>query len=215
MSFLRAALLLGGILLGHTAGAEIYSDANEVRPLLPGMQVPAFDLKTVEGEVINVQPDSFEKPVVITFFRGGWCPYCNLHLAELRHAEQELKSKGFDVWFISADRPELLYESLTEEVDYQLYSDGSLDAAQAFGIAFRISQSSHDRFARRGKSLEEISGDDKGALPVPATYIIGTDGRVHFQYTNPDYSIRLSPNVLLAAAQAYQTDADMRLRRGR
>ncbi len=215
MSFLRMALLMGSILLCQLAGAEIYDESNAVRPLLPGMTVPAFTVKTATGDEVNIQPDAFEKPVVITFFRGGWCPYCNLHLAELRHAEAELKSKGFDVWFISADRPERLYESLTEEVDYQLYSDGSLEAAQAFGIAFKANQRMHEYFAGRDLTLEGISGDDKDGMPVPATYIIGTDGRVHFQYTNPDYSIRLSPKVLLAAAEAYQEDADKRLRRNR
>ncbi len=219
MYFLKKTItltvFLSALLIGSSSSAEIYSDQNDVRPLLPGMQVPAFDVKTVEGERVHVQPDSLEKPVVVTFYRGGWCPYCNLHLAELRKAETELRAQGFDVWFISADRPERLYESLSEKVDYQLYSDGSLKAAETFGIAFKVSQDTLDRFASRGLTLEEISGDDKAGLPVPATFIIGTDGRVHFQYVNPNYSIRLSPKVLLAAAEAYQLDADKRFKRDR
>lgn len=213
--FFRTAIILALILISPLSNAEIYSDQNDVRPLLPGTQVPAFEVKTVEGEIVRVQPDALEKPVVVTFYRGGWCPYCNLHLAELRKSEVELREQGFDVWFISADRPELLYESLSEKVDYQLYSDGSLKAAETFGIAFKVNQDTLDRFASRGLTLEEISGDDKAGLPVPATFIIGTDGRVHFQYVNPDYSIRLSPKVLLAAAEAYKTDADKRFKRGR
>ncbi len=215
MFFLRMALGIVILLLSNLAAAELYDHLNEVRPLLPGMSVPAFELRTVAGEVVRVQPDALSKPLVITFYRGGWCPYCNLHLAELRNVEAELRGRGFEVWFISADRPERLYESLSEKVDYQLYSDGSLAVAETFGIAFQVNQDTHDRFARRGLTLEEISGDDAGGLPVPATFIIGTDGRVHFQYTNPDYSIRLSPKVLLAAAEAYLDDADKRFRRNR
>lgn len=210
----RIVLLVTIMLTSLVTNAEIYDNPEDVRPLLPGMSVPSFMLKTVSGETETINPSSLEKPVVITFFRGGWCPYCNLHLSELRKAEEQLKNDGFDVWFISADRPELLYESLTaEDIDYQLYSDGSLDAAQAFGVAFKVNQDTLDRFASRGRDLSEISGDDKLALPVPATYIVGTDGRVHFQYTNPDYSIRLSPNVLLAAAEAYKAEADKRFKR--
>lgn len=215
MPFLRRVLIAAAMLTGMPVSAEIVDDPFDVKPLLPGQEVPAFEVKTVTGEVVEVDPAALEKPVVVTFYRGGWCPYCNLHLAELRKAEAELREQGFDVWFISADRPERLYESLTEEVDYQLYSDGSLKAAETFGVAFHVNQDTHDRFARRGLTLAEISGDDEGGLPVPATFIIGTDGRVHFQYVNPDYSIRLSPSVLLAAAEAYQNNADARLRRNR
>lgn len=208
-------LIIFVLLLSSAVEAEIYPDANQVRPLLPGMQVPSFEVKAVSGERITIDPSTLEKPTVITFFRGGWCPYCNLHLAELRTTEAELKAMGFNVWFMSADRPELLYESLQEKVDYQLYSDGDLNAAQAFGIAFRLSAETLQRYADRGRDFSAITGSDENGLPAPATFIVGTDGRVNFQYTNPDYSVRLAPGILLAAAQAYKNEADKRLWRNR
>ncbi len=175
-----------------------------VKPLLPGTEAPSFSLTGLTGNVINVKPGELQKPLVITFYRGGWCPYCNLHLAELRKAEETLLAQGFDVWFISPDKPESLYESLEDpDIGYSLYSDSTLDTARAFGVAYQVEQDALDRFFNGGLSLQNASGQDHTYLPAPGTFIIGTDGLIHFQYVNPNFKTRLDPNVLLAAAASY------------
>ncbi|HET6565106.1 MAG TPA: peroxiredoxin-like family protein [Xanthomonadales bacterium] len=192
----------------------IHKDALQVQPLLPGMAAPVFDLRDATGAKVSFDPKSLQKPVILTFFRGGWCPYCNLHLAEMRKAEAELKDLGFDLWFISPDRPELLYESLEQpDIGYTVYSDARLQAMRAFGIAFRVDDETNSKYIEYGVNLDEISGEGDHVLPVPSTYLIGTDGLIHFQYTNPDYVVRLHPSVLLAAARAYKNDEDARLTR--
>jgi peroxiredoxin len=103
---------------------DIHPQANEVQPLLPGMAAPAFTVRNARGEEMAFDPTGLERPLVLSFFRGGWCPYCNLHLAEMRKAESELRQMGFDIWFISIDRPEELYASLEQpEIDYTALSD--------------------------------------------------------------------------------------------
>ncbi|HKX54518.1 MAG TPA: hypothetical protein VJN01_00345, partial [Xanthomonadales bacterium] len=120
----------------------------------------------------------------------------------------------FDLWFISPDRPELLYESLEQpDIGYTVYSDAKLEAMRGFGIAFRLSDEVNAKYLEYGVDLEAVSGETHRALPAPSTFLIGTDGLIHFQYTNPDYTVRLPPAVLLAAAQAYVNDEDERLRR--
>ena len=194
--------------------AGIYSSADEVQPLLPGQQTPSFTVKTVEGKDFVYQPKEHSRPVILTFYRGGWCPYCNLHLSELRKAESELVEKGFDVWFLSIDKPELLYASLKNpDVVYSIYSDAGLDATQAFRIGFKIDEQTIKKYKGYGIDLEQASGEDHHVLPAPATSLLGTDGRIHFQYVNPDYSIRLAPGVLLAAADAYLQNSHMRMQR--
>ncbi|MDA3932894.1 MAG: peroxiredoxin-like family protein [Gammaproteobacteria bacterium] len=207
-------ILLLMLFSASPAMAEFYASADQVRPLLPGMQAPVIEVLDVHGEPVVIDPETMQKPLVLTFYRGGWCPYCNMHLSELRKAEAALQAQGFQVVFVSADKPELLYDSLSvEDVSYQLYSDAPLQVAQAFGIAFKVDAETLAKYAQYGNDLSAASGQDHNALPVPATFIIGTDGRIHFSYANPDYSIRLSPAVLLAAAQAYQDNADQRLKR--
>jgi peroxiredoxin len=205
-----------GPLPAHDARTAIHETAEQVQPLLPGMMAASFTLRDVEGNEVAFDPSVMEKPLVLSFFRGGWCPYCNMHLAELRHAEMELKELGFDIWFVSIDKPELLYESLDQPgIAYTIYSDAQLEATRAFGLAFRVDDETYDRYQKYDIHLEQASGETHHVLPAPATYIIGSNGIISFQFTNPDYKVRLHPDVLLAAARAYVNEADRRLLRPR
>lgn len=198
--------------MGGNDRETIHASAEQVQPLLAGMKAPDFVVRDVENKPFPFSADSLAKPVVLTFFRGGWCPYCNLHLSELRLAEKQLKEMGFDIWFISIDKPELLLESLDDpKIGYTIYSDSSLDATRAFGLAFRVDDELNKRYLSYDIDLERASGENHHVLPAPATYIIGTDGIINFAYINPDYKVRLHPDVLLAAAKAYTEDADKRL----
>jgi peroxiredoxin len=191
---------------------DIHESAELVQPLLIGMKAPDFTVRDVEGQAFVFDPETQTKPVVLTFFRGGWCPYCNLHLSEMRLAEKQLKEMGFNIWFISIDKPEMLLESLDDpNIGYTIYSDSSLDATRAFGLAFRVDDELNKRYLSYDIDLERASGEDHHVLPAPATYIIGADGIINFAYINPDYKVRLHPDVLLAAAKAYTGDEDKRL----
>lgn len=190
---------------------DIHDSADQVQPLLAGMKAPGFTVKNVENQPFQFHAGVQTKPVVLTFFRGGWCPYCNLHLSELRLAEKQLREMGFDIWFISIDQPGLLLESLDDPtIGYTIYSDSSLDATRAYGLAFRVDDELYKRYLSFDIDLEKASGENHHVLPAPATYIIGTDGIISFAYINPTYTVRLHPDVLLAAAKAYTEDADKR-----
>ena len=216
-NFLLAALFFtffASSAVAQSQRTDIHLDANDVQPLLPGMQAPAFEVFSVEGQSVRFDPENMQKPLVLSFFRGGWCPYCNLHLAELRKAEGELKEMGFDIWFISIDRPELLYDSLEQpDIGYTVLSDSGLEATRAFGLAFRVTDETVVRYKTYNIDLEAASGESHHVLPAPSTYIIASDGMIRFQYTNPDYAVRLHPDVLLAAARAYDDEVNDRLRR--
>jgi len=195
---------------------DIHASADQVQPLLAGMQAPDFTLRDVKGEESIFTSAGLDKPVVLTLFRGGWCPYCNMHLSEMRKAEAQLKDMGFDIWFISIDKPELLLESLDHpDIGYTIYSDSSLEATRAFGLAFQVDNMTVTKYKLYGINLEKTSGEDHHVLPAPATFIIGKDGVINFAYVNPNYKVRLHPDVLLAAAKVYSEDADNRYKRMR
>jgi len=219
MTRLLALLILltaTGSVFAQYQRTDIHPDANDVQPLLPGMMAPAFDVLDAQGTAVHFDPENMTKPLVLSFFRGGWCPYCNLHLAEMRKAESELRDMGFDIWFISIDRPELLYESLEQpDIGYTVLSDSKLDATRKFGLAFRVDDQTVKRYLTYDIDLEGSSGEGHHVLPAPATFIIAQGGMIRFQYTNPDYTVRLHPDVLLAAARAYDDEVDERLRRQR
>ena len=181
----------------------------EINPVKAGEMAPAFTVRTVDDEAFVFDPAGLERPAVLITFRGGWCPYCTLHLSELRHVVPELKSKGVDVLFLSGDRPELLYSSLKRETQddidglgYTILSDADMEAARALGIAFRVSSSTLDYMEERGRDIEASSMDKFEALPVPAVYVIDSDGKVTFSFVEPDYKVRLPADDVLAAATA-------------
>ena len=139
---LMMALLLGysALCMAGDRREDIHASADRVQPLMVGMKAPDFTVKDVENRPFTFKPGEQEKPVILTFFRGGWCPYCNLHLSELRLAEQQLEDMGFDIWFISIDKPGLLLLASLDDPDigYTLWSDSALSATRAFGLAFRV-----------------------------------------------------------------------------
>ncbi len=122
---------------------------------------------------------------------------------------------GFDVWFVSPDRPELLADGQDAAQGYALYSDADAVAARVFGVAFRLDDDTHAQYQGFGVDITERAGTQHRVLPVASTFLIGSDGIVQFAFANPDYTVRLHPSVMLAAAEAYRDESHERLRRKR
>ena len=191
---------------GH-ADVPVAATAAEIEPLAVGDGAPFFTVETVDNQAFEFDPRNLERPVVLITFRGGWCPFCNMHLSELRHVLPEIDAMGVDVLFLSGDRPELLYKSLSGETQqdiaglgYTILSDADAQAAIALGIAFRASDRTIQRRFDKGQDIERSSMRRHGVLPVPAVFAISRDGRITFAFANADYKVRLPDNELLAAA---------------
>ena len=173
------------------------------QPLMIGVPIPDLTLKTVSGESVNLRAAATEQPLVLIFYRGGWCPYCNVHLGQLQEIDPQLRELGYRIIAVSPDRLEELGKSIAkDQLTYTLLSDSTMEAAQAFGIAFEVEQPMLEKLASYNIDLEAASGKDHHMLPIPAVFLIGTDGVIEFVYANPDHKIRLAPEVLLAAAKA-------------
>ena len=208
-------LMLGSLILSHAerAIAEDYTtlpaSAALTKPLKSGDRVPRFTVRTVDDQPYLFDPDNLDNPTVLISFRGGWCPYCNMHLSELRKVIPEIRASGIDVLFLSNDRPELLYSSLKQEtqedidgLDYVILSDADISAAMALGTAFRTDMGLTDYLERNGRDYVGSSIGKHNALAVPAVYVIDRSGEIVFDFVNADYKIRLPADDLLIAARA-------------
>ena len=191
---------------GH-ADAPIAETAELIEPLLEGDRAPRFLVKSVDGETFDFNPDTLQRPVVLLAFRGGWCPYCNTYLSNMRHVIPQIRELGVDVLFLSGDRYQLLFDSLKRDtqqeiaaLDYTLLSDADAQAAIALGIAFRASQRLIDGRKQKGQDIEGSSMLRHGVLPVPAVFAIDRSGTIQFAYTNADYKVRLPADELLVVA---------------
>jgi peroxiredoxin len=203
MSAHPAPLLLALVLLATpTMAADVPDDPKDVAPLPVGASIPDVTVRKPDGSDRRIDPDTLLKPTVLIFYRGGWCPYCNAHLGALSAAESDLISLGYEVIFLSADQPSLLYSSLKDPgLHYTLLSDATMQAARAYGVAFRVDDATVARYKTLGIDLEAASGQTHHELPVPAVFIIDREGVVRFVHADPDYKVRLSPDTLLAAAR--------------
>ncbi|MEO0421148.1 MAG: peroxiredoxin-like family protein [Pseudomonadota bacterium] len=209
---LLAALVLALSVPAHAVVAE---SAEGVSPVLVGSQAPAFTLRTSEGEAYEFNPEQLERPVLLAFYRGGWCPYCNAQLMGMRAIEDDLQALGYDLLFASADSVKTLAAAVAEmaiegEDDapapgYALLSDASMEVAEAFGVAFRMADEDVEKYKGYGIDLEAASGYDHHTLPVPAVFLIDAEGVIRFSYVNPNFRYRVDPRLLLTAAEVVLT----------
>jgi peroxiredoxin len=206
-----SALLVAVVLFG-AAGAPARADfapsAESAQPLGVGMKAPDFTASRVDKTRYVFSAQHLSHPVVLIFYRGGWCPYCNGQLADMHTVEPKLREAGYEVLFISTDRPELLYSSLKDpSIHYTLLSDPTLQAAQAFHIAFHLDDNLYAQELKYGVDLEKTTGTTAHALPVPSVFIIDQTGIIRFVYSNPDFRVRLSGEDLWRAASELKPKA--------
>ncbi|MEZ7497415.1 peroxiredoxin-like family protein [Flavobacterium sp. Arc3] len=179
------------------AQSDLPKVATDVAPLLIGEKIPNITLKTIDNKTVDLQSLFSKKKTVLVFYRGGWCPYCNLHLAALAEAEKELLDLGYQIVAISPDSPKNL--KATEEkdkVNYLLLSDGNGELVKAMGIAFQAPEKYKTILAKGSDGL------NSDFLPIPSVFILNLEGVIDFEYITPDYKHRISNDLLIAAAKS-------------
>ncbi len=166
-----------------------------------GASLPDTSLRTEAGDSVRLHDLAKQKPAVLIFYRGGWCPYCTRHLSALAEIEKEILAAGHQILAISPDQPAKLTATPNrEKLGYTLLSDSDMETAKAFGIVFQVP----DDLVKKYKDdyqidLEAASGKTHHLLPHPAVYIVGTDGIIRFAHVNEDYKKRLEPKEILKA----------------
>lgn len=143
------------------------------------------------------------RPVVLTFYRGGWCPYCNLELRAWQARLAEIEALGAALVAVSPERPDHSL-STTEKNDlrFAVLSDIGGELASALGIRFTLSEAVRPFYEKAGHALPERNGDGDWALPMPASFVIARGGRIALAEIEPDYRRRMEPGAALDALHA-------------
>src|SRR5271170_4661594 len=187
-------LMLGCVL----AQAEPVATALKV-----GDSISDVTLRTVDNQELKLRTLVAEKPTVLIFFRGGWCPFCNAQLSSLLGIEQELNKEGVQLVAIGMDQPSKLRETMQhDKVDYTLLSDSDASAVKAFGIAYKVDDATLERMKSYKVDLDAATGNSNHILPHPAVFVVNTKGVIRFAHVNPDFKVRLEPSKVLEAAKA-------------
>ena len=179
--------------------ADVPDAAEGAVPLAKGAMVPSVSVNSLDGVSVDVAELVAQKPTVLIFYRGGWCPFCTKHLAAIQKVAPKIEEMGFQIVGISPDRPAKNREAAEKHaVGYQLFSDSSADATKAFGLAFRLPDSLVSTYKNEyGIDIEADSGEKHHILPVPPVYIVGTDGTIRFAHFDPNYRERLGTGQIL------------------
>lgn len=191
---------------GKTADSAIVqhypAQPNDISPLLIGETIPKVSIPAADGALFDLNARIAEKPTILIFYRGGWCPFCNKELAGLQGIQSDLVKLGYQIIAISTDSPENLNKSIGKhQLTYRLLSDADLAVSKQFGIAYKAPLA-YDKIITEGSGGKNT---DK-LLPVPSVFILNTNGIIQFEYINPDFRQRISPALLQAVAAALNNE---------
>lgn len=177
--------------LGVTAQSELPNNPQDISPLLIGEKIPSLTIQGLDSKFFSLEELTKNKKTVLIFYRGGWCPYCNLHLKAIAELESEILKKGYQIIAISPDSPNELKNTLTnDKINYSLYSDSSGELSKAFGIAFKAPEN-YKPYISKGSE-----GKNTDFLPVPSLFIINNQSEIIFEYVSPNYKNRISKELL-------------------
>ena len=160
-----------------------------------GTQVPFFKIdKTPFKNYYS------KKPVILKFYRGAWCPYCQIELKHSETHKASFEAKGYQVVILTPDTPkEIANFRKKHNISLPIYQDQNNHIAKRFGIAFKLSKKIAKIYSTFGINLKQSQGNSNNQLPLPGTYVINTQGQITYVFADVDYTKRLDPLELLKA----------------
>jgi peroxiredoxin len=166
-----------------------------------GDVAPTFRLRDADGNEVSSLEMLTKGPLVISFYRGVWCPYCNMELQALQEALLPIRELGGNLVAISPQTaPNSRRSARENKLDFPILSDPGNEVAAAFGLRFALPDYLIDLYKNVFKNdLGIVNGDQSWTLPMPARYVIGQDGSIVYAEVNPDYTTRPDPEELLPA----------------
>lgn len=185
------------------AGQELADSGQADRALTVGAQAPRFRLPTATGQTVALDDLLADGPVVLTFYRGAWCPYCNIALSSLQQHHQAITARGARLVAVSPQIPD---ETLTltekHELAFDVLSDIGSHTAKSYGLAFDLPDDLAAVYDKLGFDLQRVNDGHPRTLPLPATYVIDRDGVIRWGFVKADYTTRAEPADILAALDA-------------
>ena len=174
------------------------SSGDAPQGLQVGDQLASFELPNQLGQTISLDELQGDSNIVISFYRGGWCPYCNIELCVLQQALPEFKSHGARLIAISPQLPdESMSTAEKNELSFPVLSDAGNKVAREFGLVFTLSEQLRPLYESFNIDLPATNGDKSFELPIPATFIIDSDGVVKGAFVNADYKQRMDPSDII------------------
>lgn len=187
----------------HRATRELIASGAAQRALKAGDTAPAFSLPDADGNLVSSAALLKDGPLVVSFYRGVWCPYCNMELQALQAALPALREAGASIVAISPQTAPNSRKSMRQNaLTFPILSDARNDVAASFGLRFELPDYLVALYKSLKNELPSFNGDPSWTLPMPARFVIGQDGVIACAEVNPDYTQRPDPSELMPALHA-------------
>jgi len=178
----------------------------------PGVKVgepaPVFVLNNALGQPVSLASTLEDGPVVLVFYRGAWCPFCNMHLHVLQQSLPEFRKYGAQLIAITPQQPDKSVEQFKEKgYPFEVLSDLDSSVMKAYRLYFELPDDLVAVYKKHGLDIEAFNGKDRNVLPVPGSFVIDTDGIVRAMHADTDYKKRMEPSAIIEALKAMQGGA--------
>lgn len=191
--------------IGERSVEELFATGIEERILPVGAQAPEFALKDASGKLVRSADLLSVGPLIVKFFRGRWCSYCSTELETWRDLYGRIRENGAVMVAVSPQTARQNdFMAGQHGLPFPLLHDAGNKLAAQFGLAYAVTPEMQSYYRSILVNLAFINGDDSWTLPLPATYVVGRDGRVLFAEAHSDFRVRPEPEEVLAAAFAAQ-----------
>ena len=198
---MKKILFISLLFIGCTNQLSIPLVAEDISPILIGEKLPNANFQNAEGDYVQLKAVLEEKPTVLVFYRGGWCPYCNVQLSGLVEIEEDVLELGYQIVAISPDDYKNLQSTIeNNSTKYKLLSDPNGKFIKEIGIAFKTSSSLKEYITGKGQK-----GETSSVMPAPTVMIVDKKGVIKFEYINPNYKERISGEMLLSVLKTIKT----------
>jgi len=168
--------------------------------ILVGDRAADFTLPNATGTPVSLHNLLKHGPVVLSFYRGGWCPFCSLELHALQSILPDIRALGATLIGVSPETPDNSLSTVEkQQLEFEVLSDQGNRVARDYGLLFAVYEEMRPLYLEWGFDLPAVNGDDSWEIPVPATYVIDANGIIRAGDVNKDYTKRMEPDDILAA----------------
>ncbi|MGE4131190.1 MAG: peroxiredoxin-like family protein [Bdellovibrionales bacterium] len=166
-----------------------------------GAKIPSFSLPDAKRGIVKSK-DLLGKPLIIVFYRGGWCPYCNLQLRDLQKHLPEIKAAGAELVAISPEAPDRSLETVKKnDLGFYVLSDAGGKVSKKFGLVFELPKDLQKLYGDFGIDLPKHNQSKKWELPLGASYVVDSKGKITYAFLEADYKLRAETTDLIAEVQ--------------
>jgi len=199
ISFLLLAIFISAAVAQSTSGTKIVTaDDAKNNALNVGAKIPSFSLSDSTGKIVKSRDLFKSGNLVIVFYRGAWCPFCNTYLRSLQKRLTDINAAGGTLIAISVENPDTSMQvSKKNEVAFTVLSDPNLDTARKFGIVYELPPETNAQYKSYGIDLATKNSMSKPELPLSATYVVDRKGKIRYAFLEPDYKKRAEPDVIV------------------